>query len=413
MWHWTVHLDGGPRRVNHAAVAIGNSIYSFGGYCSDEDYEVRRPLDVHVLNTDTYRWRSLSLPSENDPQYFDTPYQRYGHTVVAFRGRAYLWGGRNDSEGASSRLHCFDPATGRWERLRVSGRVPPSRDGHSACVLGDEMVVFGGFEEEFQRFSQETFALNLNTLEWREVRAKGVAPPWRDFHTATPIGNRMYIFGGRSDQLGQFHSNREVYYDKLKYLDLSDNTWYDPPSCGEAPSGRRSHSAWCHNGKLYIFGGYSGLKNQHFNSIYQYDPVSGLWSLITARGNGPKPRRRQCCVLANDKVFLFGGTAPLEAGQLAALAEVGVFAGLVPENIEMVLGASTFAERSLMDLADLYVLDMAPTLRTLSTLSLLKSGISEAHYRDIIPRELRFDLDCMTLPNRISCQPQRLETYHG
>ncbi|KIH61472.1 hypothetical protein ANCDUO_08256 [Ancylostoma duodenale] len=37
------------------------------------------------------------------------PYQRYGHTVCAYRGRAYLWGGRNDDYGASSTLHEFDP----------------------------------------------------------------------------------------------------------------------------------------------------------------------------------------------------------------------------------------------------------------------------------------------------------------
>ena len=46
-------LEGGPRRVNHAAVAIGDKIYSFGGYCTGEDYETTRPIDVHVLDTIT------------------------------------------------------------------------------------------------------------------------------------------------------------------------------------------------------------------------------------------------------------------------------------------------------------------------------------------------------------------------
>ena len=51
MQRWTVHLDGGPRRVNHAAVLIGCRIYSFGGYCTGENFEIVRPIDVHVLNT--------------------------------------------------------------------------------------------------------------------------------------------------------------------------------------------------------------------------------------------------------------------------------------------------------------------------------------------------------------------------
>ena len=51
MKKWTVHLEGGPRRVNHAAVPIDDKIFSFGGYCTGEDYETRLPMDIHVLDT--------------------------------------------------------------------------------------------------------------------------------------------------------------------------------------------------------------------------------------------------------------------------------------------------------------------------------------------------------------------------
>lgn len=54
MLRWSVHLEGGPRRVNHAAVAVGHKVYSFGGYCSGEDYETLRQIDVHIFNTG--RW---------------------------------------------------------------------------------------------------------------------------------------------------------------------------------------------------------------------------------------------------------------------------------------------------------------------------------------------------------------------
>lgn len=48
--HWTVHIEGGPKRVNHAAVVVGRTIYSFGGYCTDENYSTQRPIDVHILD---------------------------------------------------------------------------------------------------------------------------------------------------------------------------------------------------------------------------------------------------------------------------------------------------------------------------------------------------------------------------
>ena len=54
MQRWTIQLEGGPRRVNHAAVVANDRIYTFGGYCTGEDYETTRPMDVHVLNTGNY-----------------------------------------------------------------------------------------------------------------------------------------------------------------------------------------------------------------------------------------------------------------------------------------------------------------------------------------------------------------------
>lgn len=390
--HWTVHLEGGPRRVNHAAVSVDDKVFSFGGYCSGEDYEIRRPMDVHVLDTEMFRWRSLSVPSVEDPQYYETPYQRYGHTAVVHSGKAYVWGGRNDSDGASSVLHEFDPATNRWARVKVSGLVPPSRDGHSACVIGDEMIVFGGFEEEFQRFSQETFIFNFKTRIWREIKAWGTAPPWRDFHTATAIGSRMYIFGGRSDQLGQFHSNREIYYDKVKYLDLEDMAWHEPQVFGNPPTGRRSHSAWSYNGKLYIFGGYSGMVNQHFDTIYEYNPVSSVWRVIATAGKGPKPRRRQCCVVCKDKMFLFGGTAPIDGKSPIMLSS--------PNFTDD--AALYMSERNLIDLSDLFVLDFSPSLKTLSCLAVLKNRLHESHDPTHLPWDLRLELQAMILPNRIT-----------
>lgn len=76
---WTIHLEGGPKKVNHAAASIGDLIYSFGGYCSTEDFEnIKLPIPVYILNTETLRW---SLVNHDDNE---CPNQRYGHTVVPY-----------------------------------------------------------------------------------------------------------------------------------------------------------------------------------------------------------------------------------------------------------------------------------------------------------------------------------------
>lgn len=50
--------------------------------------------------------------------------------------------------------------------MPVQSRFPPARDGHSAVVWGHKMYIFGGFEEEAQRFSQETYVYDFPTARW-------------------------------------------------------------------------------------------------------------------------------------------------------------------------------------------------------------------------------------------------------
>lgn len=39
-----------------------------------------------------------------------------------------------------------------WSVIPCDGEAPPARDGHSAVVLDDQMLMFGGFEEVSQRY---------------------------------------------------------------------------------------------------------------------------------------------------------------------------------------------------------------------------------------------------------------------
>lgn len=59
-----------------------------------------------------------------------------------------------------------------WSRPRVHGHIPGARDGHSACTMGRQMYVFGGYEEQADRFSQDVHVLDLDTMHWQ------YAPTW-------------------------------------------------------------------------------------------------------------------------------------------------------------------------------------------------------------------------------------------
>jgi hypothetical protein len=48
--YWIQCVENGPRRVNHAAGALDDFIYSFGGYSNTEDYTQITPIDIHIFN---------------------------------------------------------------------------------------------------------------------------------------------------------------------------------------------------------------------------------------------------------------------------------------------------------------------------------------------------------------------------
>lgn len=308
--YWIVHLEGGPRRVNHTAVVVGDFIYSFGGYCSGEDYRSFITIDVHVLNTQTLRWFLIHPKKDSNGlplQYPEVPFQRYGHTAVAYKHNVYMWGGRND-EMCCNILFCFDTRTHKWSKPEVDGRIPGVRDGHSACIIDHNMYIFGGFEEQLNQFSCQVHCLNLETMTWSHILTTETPPSYRDFHTATILNDRMYVFGGRGDRHSPYHTQEEIYCPQIVYLDLKTRVWHTPNTTGTIPVGRRSHSAFVYNEKLYIFGGYNSMLDQHFNDLYCFDPVQSRWSLSTAKGLPPKPRRRQVCLVKDRRMYLFGGT---------------------------------------------------------------------------------------------------------
>lgn len=310
--YWTFHLEGGPRRVNHAAAAVDDLIYSFGGYNTRENYSELRPMDVHILNTASLRWYPVPNLSYAEYQQSDhsIPFQRYGHTAVAYGKKIYVWGGRNE-ENACNQVYIFDTESLTWTRPKASGMVPAARDGHTACVINHRMYIFGGFEEEIDRFSNDVYYLDLATLKWHYVMTSGEVAKYRDFHSASAIGTRMYVFGGRGDVNGPYGNQNEEYCSNIIYFDAESNRWHKPVTTGDIPKGRRSHSSFIVDGLLYIFGGFNGLTREHFNDLHRFNPVTCEWKRIHPHGTPPIQRRRQSCIPINHKVYIFGGTSPI------------------------------------------------------------------------------------------------------
>lgn len=66
-------------------------------------------------------------------------------------------------------------------------------------------------------------------------------------------------------------------------LNLATGAWTRTkvPENTMKPGGRRSHSTWVYDGKMYMFGGYLGTINVHYNELYCFDPKTSMWSVIS------------------------------------------------------------------------------------------------------------------------------------
>lgn len=86
--------------------------------------------------------------------------------------------------------------------------------------------------------------------------------------------------------------------------------------------------------------------------------------------------------MVDDRLFLFGGTSPIpsQANMRERL-----------QDIEM-------NDQTLMDHSDLYVLDFAPTLKTLCLLAVINSRLDMSH----LPHDIREEICSMTTNNSIS-----------
>ena len=84
----------------------------------------------------------------------------------------------------------------------------------------------------------------------RELVAAGTPPSPRAYHTATLLGDTLYVMGGV-----ETHRSGEVQLKDLHALHLPSYRWYTPQVQHEPPAVLARHSATALDGKLWVFGG--------------------------------------------------------------------------------------------------------------------------------------------------------------
>jgi N-acetylneuraminic acid mutarotase len=176
-----------------------------------------------------------------------------GLAVVAHQGKVYRIAGMQprNQPGEPTDNHSvatcarFDPAAGKWEPLPD---LPEARSSHDAVVVGDKIVVVGGWKlngaGKTSEWHSDALLLDLGKapLEWQSIKQ----PFRRRALAAAAHDGKVYVLGGMTDE------SKTVLTTSI--LDPNTGAWTTGP---DLPSPRRngfSPGACELKGQLYVSG---------------------------------------------------------------------------------------------------------------------------------------------------------------
>jgi len=124
----------------------------------------------------------------------EEPKLRFGHTSVVHKNLMFVFGGW-DGNVTLNDLNVFDLDHSTWYQVNhVSGQVK-GRYRHSASSTDQSMFVFGGIDQQQERFN-DIIEYNFEANSWSRVVTIGNPPSPRTFHQSIIFQGFLYVLGG-------------------------------------------------------------------------------------------------------------------------------------------------------------------------------------------------------------------------
>lgn len=331
-------------RSGHAAWTISENdprIFIHGGAGSSEDKDKLKAVEhIYALHTESLKWNVVHTykkprhrtyhtvnvvgPNTKLPEHLQIPrlvcVGGYNQGAIDHDNYALVkWSMFLDGQGSHMKMAPRGlPDTPKevqgikdvWQEMEKlhSGDVPLGRCNHTATLVGSSiLVVFGGWHTEFV---DDVYTLDVTSWRWtyrqpklealEQLQGNPVAP--RAGHTATLLpGRKLLVFGGqnKSGPLGD-----------LALLDLTNMTWYRPKPAGNPPSKRSGHTANYKDGKVFIYGGWDGIRQRddiHVLSVSGDPMTDWRWETVNVAGSRIGGRVGHTATFVGSRLFIIGG----------------------------------------------------------------------------------------------------------
>ena len=225
-WTATSTNNAPTARQLHTAVWTGSEMIVWGG----------RNQNGVVLNTggrynpSTDSWTATSTNN--------APSAREFHTAVWTGSEMIVWGGVENTGGR------YDPSTNSWTATSTSN-APTARTGHRAVWTDSEMIVWGGVEVIGGNVVNTGGRYNPGTNSWMATSTIN-APLARWFHTAVWTPSEMIVWGGWDENF--------VYFNTGGRYKPSTDSWI-ATSAINAPTARSQHTAVWTDSEMIVWSG--------------------------------------------------------------------------------------------------------------------------------------------------------------
>ena len=220
------------------------------------------------------------------------------HSSVIYKNSIYVFGGTNIRYERADRAHLykFDLKARVWERLENNSKnqhYGQSRDGHTACCNSKCMYVFGGFKNGGR--TNEVLIYHFEYNQWSSnheiVQKQGVnistylQPEARSDHSAVVYNNEMYVFGGRNTK--KLSDLWKLNLETLEWQEIKYKERKAPDDFSdEYPMERSGHSCDMIGHFMVVFGGLYELTKE-LNDLFVFDLKTHKWTKIFDENDAP------------------------------------------------------------------------------------------------------------------------------
>ncbi|XP_035901122.1 F-box only protein 42 [Anopheles stephensi] len=238
---------------------------------------------------------------------------RFAHASSLHRNSMYVFGGASSYDTTFNDLWKFDLSRREWIRPISMGTYPSPKAGASLVCHNDLLILYGGWRHAYTPFHMctlidELHVYNIAENRWT-IHNQAFGPPPMTGHSATVHHNQMILFGGYQNNMETLRASNDIWV-----LDLQRLVWKKPAVSDLKPSPRFGQFQMAvGDDHILVLGGTGGV-NRVFNDAWLLDMQrdTWLWKRVQIKNKKSTINHNWCYPACNvgSKVIVLGPTSP-------------------------------------------------------------------------------------------------------